>query len=417
MRKLLLCFVVWLMSGLTLLAGELSFRGTTDKETALYRSGEKMTFSIQLLEDAKPVAGRKLKWVRSGDDAKTENGTAISSATKPLIVTTSLEKPGFVRIEVWVVDEKGNPIANGKHAEIKFTGGAGVEAGKLEGLPEPPDFDAFWARQKARLAQVPLKCALVKVPSKNPDFLTYDVRIDCAGGKPVSGYFTKPKNAAPKSLKAQGGYMGYGVNAPSPSYANGTLTLNINAHGIENGREDEYYKKLKEGELKGYAFNNEENAKPETSYFNGMILRVLRALEFLKAQPEWNGKDLIVAGGSQGGFQALSAAALDKDVTQCQANIPWLCDLGGIQLGRLRGWRPDYTIGLAYYDAANQAKRIRCKTTIVAGLGDYTCPPSGICVLYNNLKGPKQLEFLQGKTHMYTPPKPQKFILKSEYSF
>jgi cephalosporin-C deacetylase-like acetyl esterase len=414
MRKLLFCSAAWLMSGLTLLAGELSFRGTTDKERALYQAGEKMTFSIQLLEDAKPVAGKKLKWMRRGDDAKTEQGAADSSATQPLIISTALDTPGFVRIDVWVVDEKGNPVANSKKAEVKFVGGAGVGVEKLSGLPEPADFDAFWATQKARLAQVPLKFTLVDVPSKDPNFLTYDVRIDCAGGKPVSGYFTKPKHAAPKSLKAQGGYLGYGVSSPSPGYAQGTMTLNINAHGIENGREDEYYKKLKEGELKGYAFNNVENAKPETSYFNGMVLRVLRALEFLKAQPEWNGKDLLVGGGSQGGFQALSAAALDKDVTQCQAHIPWLCDLGGVKLGRLTGWRPDYMDGLAYYDAANQAKRIRCKTTIVAGLGDYTCPPSGICVLYNNLHGPKQLEFLQGKTHMYTPPNPQKFILKSE---
>ena len=414
MRILLLCFFAWIMSGLTLLAGELSFRGTTDKDTALYQPGEKMTFSIQLLEDSKPVGGKKLKWARSGDDAQTESGEAVSSATKPLIISTALRIPGFVRIEVWVLGENGKPIVNGKKAEIKFVGGAGVAVEKLKGFPEPADFDGFWAKQKARLAKVPMKFTLREVPSKNPDFLVFDVRIDCAGDKPVSGYFTKPKNAAPKSLQAQGGYLGYGVSSPSPGYVGGTMTLNINAHGIENGREDAYYKNLKEGELKGYAFNNEENAKPETSYFNGMILRVLRALEFLKAQPEWNGKDLLVAGGSQGGFQALSAAALDKDVTQCQAHIPWLCDLGGIKLGRLKGWRPDYTDGLAYYDAANQAKRIRCKTIIEAGLGDYTCPPSGICVLYNNLKGPKQLEFFQGKTHGYTPPNPQKFILKSE---
>ena len=135
-----------------------------------------------------------------------------------------------------------------------------------------------------------------------------------------------------------------------------------------------------------------------------MILRVLRAIEFLKAQPEWNGKDLRAAGGSQGGFQALAAAALDKDVTQCAANVPWCCDLGGITLGRLRGWRPDYADGLGYYDAANMAKRIKCETKIVGGLGDYVCPPSGVCVLYNNINAPKQLDLVQGKTHGYTPP-------------
>ncbi|XHR31190.1 MAG: acetylxylan esterase [Chthoniobacteraceae bacterium] len=402
-----------LISALTLWGGELAFTGTTDKAVALYQPGEKMVFGVQLLDDGKPMAGKNLQWRRTGDDAQTETGKAVSSETEPLTVSTTLETPGFVRIEVWAVDEQDNPLVDAKNKPVRFDGGAGVEVEKLEGIPEPTDFDEFWTKQKVRLAEVPLKFTLTEVPSTTPGFVVYDVKIDCAGGKPVSGYFTKPKNAAPKSLKAQIGFMGYGVASASPGYAAGTLTLNINAHGIENSKDAAYYENLKNGELKGYAFKNDENAKPETAYFNGMILRVLRALEFLKAQPEWNGKDLTATGGSQGGFQALAAAALDKDVSVCVPSIPWCCDLGGIKLGRLRGWRPDYTDGLGYYDAANMAKRIHCETRIIAGLGDYVCPPSGVCVLYNNLKAPKQLELLQGKTHPYTPPNPQKITLSS----
>lgn len=412
MKRFLVLSCSWLISALTLCAGELTFNGTTDKAVALYQPGEKMVFNVQLLDDAKPVAGKKLQWRRTGDDAKTETGSAVSSETEPLTIPTALEKPGFVRIEVWALDEQDKPLLDAKNKPIRFDGGAGVEVEKLAGIPEPADFDAFWFKQKARLAEVPLKFELTEIPSTNPDFVTYDVKIDCAGGKPVSGYFTKPKNATSKSLKAQIGFMGYGVSSASLGYSAGTLTLNINAHGIENGKDASYYDNLKSGELKGYAFKNDENAKPETAYFNGMILRVLRALEFLKAQPEWNGKDLTAAGGSQGGFQALSAAALDKNVTKCFAHIPWCCDLGGITLGRLRGWRPDYAEGLGYYDAVNMAKRIQCETSIIAGLGDYTCPPSGVCVLYNNIKAPKQLELIQGKTHPYTPPNPQKITLK-----
>jgi len=413
MKRTLLLSCAFLISALTLCGGELTFKGTTDKDVALYQPGEKMVFHVCLLDDSKPVAGKKLKWTRTGDDAKTESGDAVSSETEPLTLSTTLDQPGFVRIEVAAVDENDTPLVDAKNKPIRFDGGAGVEVEKLESIPEPADFDAFWIKQKARLAEVPLKFTLTEVPSTNPDFALYDVKIDCAGGKPVSGYFTKPKNAAPKSLKAQIGLMGYGVKSLSPGYLAGTLTLNINAHGIENGREDAYYEDLKNGELKGYAFKNDENATPETCYFNGMFLRVMRALEFLKAQPEWNGKDLLASGGSQGGFQAVAAAALDKDVTKCFADIPWCCDLGGITLGRLRGWRPDYAAGLGYYDTVNMAKRIRCETTIVAGLGDYTCPPSGVCVLYNHIKAPKKLDLLQGKTHAFTPPNPQKITLKS----
>ena len=208
-----------------------------------------------------------------------------------------------------------------------------------------------------------------------------------------------------------GTYMGYGVASATPSSSPGMLTLSINVHGIENGREAEYYKSQN---LTNYGFNSGENARPETSYFLGMILRVLRSLELLKTQPEWNGQDLVVSGGSQGGFQAIAGAALDQDVTQCLAHIPWLCDLGGPTAGRLKGWRPDYTKGLGYFDAVNMAKRVACEISISAGLGDYVCPPSGVTVLYNNLKSQKRLELIQGKTHQFNPKKSsQKIVWKS----
>ena len=144
-----------------------------------------------------------------------------------------------------------------------------------------------------------------------------------------------------------------------------------------------------------------------------MMLRVMRALEFIKSRPEWDGKTLVAAGGSQGGLQALTAAALDREVTQCMAYKPWCCDLGGIKLGRLRGLRPDFTDGLAYYDAANMGKRIKCETFITTGLGDYICPPSGVSVLYNYIAAPKTITYIQGATHATTPPNAQTQSLSS----
>jgi len=394
-------------------AGELTLSGKTDKEVALYQPGEPMVFQVQLLEDGKPVGDRRLRWTRTGDDGKTEKGETVASATGPLVITTSTDQPGFVRIQVEAVDDAGKPLLGSKQIPIRFDGGAGVQPEKLvQGAPEPADFDTFWKTQVERLKEVPMKFTMTEVPSADPAYVTYDVKIDCAGGKPVSGYLTKPRDAAPKSLRANGVYMGYGVSSAKPYTAPGTMMLCINAHGIENGKEAEYYKGLG---LEKYGFKNEENARPETAYFNGMILRVLRSLEFLKAQPEWNGRDLIVSGGSQGGFQALSGAALDKDVTKCMVNVPWMCDLAGVNVGRLRGWRPDYAEGLGYYDSVNMARHIACPVTITAGLGDYVCPPSGVAVLYNNLKSAKQLDLVQGMTHQYSPPKPQqKIALKAD---
>jgi len=389
-------------------SGTFSLNWSTDKEPVSYRPGDAMTFRLQLIEDGKPAAGKTLKWVRSGDDGQTAKGEATTAEAQPVEIKTSSDKPGFVRIEVGVFNADGTALKDGNNNPLKFEGGAGVNPSTLEGAAEPADFDAFWKAQKARLAAVPLKASLAEVASKNPDFQVYDVKVDCLGGKPVSGYLSVPKNAQAKSLPAQVSFLGYGVCGANQEFRGGALVFQINAHGIENGREPEYYKALQDGVLKGYAFNGEENAKPETAYFNGMMLRVMRALEYVKSRPEWDGKTLIVSGGSQGGLQAINAAALDANVTQCFAYKPWCGDLGGITFGRIRGWRPDYTDGLAYYDIVNQAKRITCETFVNTGLGDYVCPPSSVSALYNNLRGPKTIEYIQGSTHGYDPPNPVK---------
>ena len=389
-------------------AGTVSMDWSTDKEPVSYRPGETMTIKMQLVDDGKPLAGKTLKWFRTGDDQKTTNGIATSSATQPVEIVTAIEKPGFVHIEVSVLNADGTPVKDAKDKPLKFEGGAGADPAKLQSYQEPADFDAFWKAQKARLAAVPIKATLTPFESKNAKFQIYDVKIDCAGGKPVSGYLTFPKDAKPKSLAAQVNFLGYGFSGANPDCHDGMIVLSINAHGFENGRPPEYYKAFQDGALKGYAFNNAENVKPETAYFNGMMLRVMRALQYIKSRPEWDGKTLISSGGSQGGLQAVTAAALDSDVTKCNAYKPWCCDLGGIKLQRLRGWRPDYAEGLGYYDTATMGKRVTCETFISAGLGDYVCPPSGVSALFNNVKGPKTIEYIQGSTHGYNPPNPKK---------
>jgi cephalosporin-C deacetylase-like acetyl esterase len=43
----------------------------------------------------------------------------------------------------------------------------------------------------------------------------------------------------------------------------------------------------------------------------------------------------------------------------------------------------------------------------LAGIGDYTCPPTGVAAFYNNLTCPKLIRWVQGATHGYRPPKAQ----------
>lgn len=408
-------------------AANLRLVGENDRPSPFYEPGETMTFRIRLQEDGQPVTGTRLAWTRTGDDGRTESGEA-SSATEPLILTASTDRPGFVRIRVRALDAEGKPLRDDKNAEVVFDGGAGVQPEKLESIPEPADFDAWWSAQKAALARVPLEVLeFTSMPATAAHVDTWDVKIACAGlalpgedtPRPVSGYLSITRGAAPGSAEAVVNFHGYGVRSATRNDdqandpAKPKIVFNINAHGIENGRPADFYKQLEQTLLKGYAFDRKQNEHPETAYLYGMALRVLRALEFVKSRPEWDGKRLTASGGSQGAFQSILAAALDPDVTRCDAWKPWFTDLGGVNLGRLKGWRPDYTPALGYYDTVNLAKRIRAVTYITSGLGDYVCPPSGVTVLYNNIPASvyKRIEYKQGATHATSPADAATFVI------
>ena len=402
-------------------------RGRTLEDKVFYAPGEKMTFELRLTDAANlPEDVWFIKWTRTGDDGKREEGKSPASAAKPFVLATSLDKPGFVRIYAELVDKNGKvyrkDAAKYKNEAglIFFDGGAGVQPEKLQGVPEPADFDAFWAKQKARLAAMPMTVVRKELTSKRGR--VYAVEISCPSVRPVTGYLRMPADASaekryPCHLETHGySYSPSHPHGPPQEVEDGKITLNINAHGMRLpvfGGDEAYYRAL-EWEISsgrvGYAFDSNQNKDPEIAYFNGMALRVMRALQYLKSLPEWNGKDLIAQGGSQGGMQTIWAAALDPQVTRAEATVPWCCDIGGTEFGRNRGdeyigWVP----ALGYYDPINMARRISktCQTVIPrAGLGDYVCPPSGVAILYNNIHGPKKITWVQGSTHGWAPPQP-----------
>jgi len=244
------------------------------------------------------------------------------------------------------------------------------------------------------------------VEQSNAEIDCFDVQVPCLGGAPVSGYLGVPKGAEPKSLPAVLWVHGAGVRSSSlPSAVQGALSgmlsLDINAHGIANGKPAEFYQQLTAGELSGYPYKGREDR--ETVYFRGMFLRLVRAIDFLTSRPEWNGQALAVIGHSQGGGQALAAGGLDDRVTMIATGVPAICDHSGRAAGRVNGWpklvptgadgKPDPTILKAsrYVDAVNFARRCRAEAIMSVGFIDTVCPPSTCYAAYNLLEGTKEI--------------------------
>jgi cephalosporin-C deacetylase-like acetyl esterase len=328
-----------------------------------------------------------------------------------LVIATQLDQPGFVRIKILAFEKDGSAIEGfvggwgvANTGPIFFEGGACVQPELLLQGKEPKDFDAFWEGMKAKLAEVPLEAVRSPLKSPDPKVHLFALRLSCPGARPVTGYLSIPVDAKKRSLSALCQFQGYGVRTPvPPTWVHpSAIVLNINAHGMELGQDKDYYDQLKE-ELKNYAFDKEENQNPETAYFHDMSLRVLRALEYVKSLPEWNGKDLASNGGSQGGTQGFWGAGVEPDVSSIESWSPWCSDLAGDLAGRMEGWQPEFTEALAYYDPVFHARRIKGKVHLIANYGDYTCPPSGVWIVYNEIPHKnKSMEVRQGCTHSFT---------------
>ena len=371
----------------------------TDPPEAIYAVGQPARFAISLQTSGQPEFEAELVCTLDKDGMPPVTERRLSLTQGTATVEGTLDEPGFLRCRVrWVGPDK---------QVLTATAGAAFDPLKIPpSLPVPEDFDAFWTGQKARLAAVPMESVLTPVKSPADGVECFDVAISCVPPRPVSGYFARPTGAAPRSLPAILLVHGAGVRSSSLSGAAASakrfeaLAMDINAHGIPNGQPEAFYQDLAAGELKDYRTAGRQDR--EQCYFLGMFLRLVRAMEFLTSQTEWDGKVLIVRGSSQGGGQAIAAAGLDPRVTFISAGVPAICDHTGKAAGRINGWpklvpdtdgKPDPEIlqVARYFDCMNFATRARAEAIFSAGFIDATCPPTSVYATYNNLPGKKQM--------------------------
>ena len=444
MKKIL--FVLALAATAAAVGSELSdlkLKAKTDKDNPIdYKVGETIRFDFfldgvkELPPEAAAKAPLKVKWTRTGDDGRMETGASEISLERGFSVETSLDVPGIVRLEAQLVGYDMSKFETVKRSNwekgILFSGGAGAGTEKMQMTgKEPADFDAFWREARAKLSTVPVKAKLTEVtPEKlKGKYRVCAIEIDCFGPRPVTGWLTMPVDAKPGSLPAKANFDGYnGNNFKLPkvpeSGSGNTIRLHVNAHGYEMvGHDEQYYKDYgnrvngivpgAEKQRASYALEPSDYDNPKDTYFYYMAMRVMRAFDYLKLLPEWDGKNLIAEGGSQGGLQTMWAAGLVEGLSEARPGITWGCDIGCPFNGKgscpSRSWGIPSVPGAFYFDSVFHAKRVpaTCRVEITRlGMGDYTCPPRGVLLSYYNLKCPAKANLVQGSTHGYVPPSP-----------
>ncbi|MBO7146950.1 MAG: acetylxylan esterase [Lentisphaeria bacterium] len=382
----------------------------TSKDPLSYRCNEEIVFTVSVKNGTLPEEGIPYIWFLYDEDNQTQEGKGIFRKDLVLQVTGKLFKPGFLYLKVHPLDKDGKP----RKGMSPLSASAGAEVDKIrQTVSEPADYDEFWTKQKNLADNFKEKMRLIPVKSKYKNVKSWYFEISAPGPAPATGFVSMPENAKPRSLKACMTFHSYGfepIDKCDELASKGYISMSVSRFGLPQGKNEKFYDFMKLTELKNFGFRN--NEKPENSDFNYMMLRNLRALEYLKKYPEWNRKDLEMRGVSMGGMQAILLASLEPAVSAVHVSVPWCVNIGGIQEARFPGHRPKYVRGLDYFDAVNAAKRLKCPVTLFVGLGDRICPASGMFALYNAMTCPKKLVYQQTAGHRTPAPDTKELVYK-----
>lgn len=393
-------FCMAILAAARLFAGDYSVRQLElNHPDGFYRSGEEVIVSGQLFKSGVPAAGETLcavvKWEGKEVDRK-----EIPCNGEPFRIAYRSETPGWVYFAFMVkgpdgqiVEAPGAKLPQGKKTLVAEIGAIYDKEKIRTAVEMPNDFQQFWKDNRAKLDQVPFNARLEKLQAKKEGVELYAVTVDAGVDRPVTAYLAYPAGAGKGTLAAYVSYLSWSSADANRGFAEngarrGLLTLAASWHGLPVNQPGVFY-----GQEIPKVFNARRNIKDRDKWeFRGVYMRVLRALDFIKSRPEWNGKTLVVQGGSLGGAQTAVAAALDPQVTTAIISVPCFCEFSADLAGRKRSipvsgfqMTPEVRNVLNYYDVVNFATLIRCEVFFCTGYSDELCPPSNVIAAYNNL--------------------------------
>lgn len=371
-----------------------------DHTNWIYQVNEKANIEVQFLVYGMPQQDTEITY-RIGPELlpATKTGTVQLKKGKAVIAVGTLKQPGFLDC---VLEATFNNKVYKHHIKVGFNPEKIVPITQM-----PKDFKSFWEEAKAASAATPIEvtktwvaeyssetvdCYLVKIKMQQPRHAVY-------------GYLSIPKKEG--TFPVVFSPPGAGVKPMNPNKhrfytESGVIRFDMEIHGIRPDLDAKTYKEISNTFGNGpnsYLWNGIENK--DHYYLKKVYLACVRALDFLVSLPEWDQKNLIAQGGSQGGALALVTTALDNRITACAANHPALSDMAGYVAGRAGGY-PHFFVKypkmatdeilntLQYYDVVNFAQKIHVPVFMTWGFNDNTCPPTTSYAVYNSINAPKE---------------------------
>lgn len=376
-----------------------------DHKDWTYKINEQAKFSVQVLKYGNLLENVTVDYETGPEtlpDVKKEGVVLKNGKTE---LSGTMKVPGFYRVRVWAV-------VDGKRYEGLAT--AGFDPEKIQPTVKmPADFDAFWTNAIAEARKIDLDPRITLMPERcTSEVNVYQISFQNERNfSRIYGILAIPKNTGkyPAILRVPGaGIRPYAGDTRTA--ARGFITLEIGIHGIPVNLDPEVYLNLSGGAL--YSYYTIRMNDRDAFYYKRVYIGCVRAIDFIYSLPEFNGTDVAVTGGSQGGALTIVTAGLDRRIRYMAAMYPALCDNTGYLNNRAGGWphyfrnnepKPGEVETLGYYDVVNFARRVTAPGFYTWGYNDLTCPPTSMYSAYNVINAPKELHIFQETGHWTFP--------------
>ena len=368
----------------------------------LYKTGEKAVVDVQLYRYGMPVACG-VEYEISDDMLPADSrGKAKMTGGRCRISIGTRKTPGFRDLSL-------TAIVDGKKCvhHIKV----GFDVDKIRPYTkEPADFMSFWQDNIGRMQKSGLRYSLEDAPEYTTDKMNCRLlKLETVGGHSIYGYLFVPKGKGERSCPIVICPPGAGIKTIKEPLRHryygegGCIRLEMEIHGLDprlpKARFDEISHAFNPSNDAGYLSFGIDNR--DRYYMKNVYLALIRAIDFTTTLPEWDGRNVVMQGGSQGGALSLVAAGLDRRVTLCVVNHPALSDMAAyMEKGRTGGYphfkKSNGTLTdetaktLAYFDVVNFARHVSCPVYMTWGYNDNTCPPTTSYAVWNTLRCEKE---------------------------
>ena len=269
-------------------------------------------------------------------------------------------------------------------------------------VPEPADFDAFWADTLAEARAVPQQLSLAPIDGPVTQFEVEDLTFRGFAGDPVRAWVIRPRSAGrlPAVVEFVGYNGGRGLPAEHLYWASaGFVHVVMDTRGQGSGWGGGGATPDPHGSGPAFeGFMTRGIDDPRTYFYRRVFTDAVRLVEAVRTLDFVDADRVAVTGGSQGGGITLAVAGLLGDaLVGAMPDVPFLChfrrsveltpDRPFTEVTKYLSVHRDQVDAvfrtLSYFDGAVFASRATAPALFSVGLMDQIVLPSSVFAAYH----------------------------------